>query len=143
MKIRLTNSEYVMVDIPQEITPQGLYGLIKRLKRIQSFFSEGDTFALKGDDESEKPTDAPVKRTKANTPFREIIDNREIAVKAVKDYYIKGEDYRRQISQKYGASLSNYSAMLYYVRKKWNIMPKEAGVEKFNLYKIRGRINGK
>jgi hypothetical protein len=145
MKIRLTNSEYVMVDIPQEITPQGLYGLIKRLKRIQNFFSEGDTFSLKGDEDSAKSENGAVsmRKSRKNSPFRDIMDNREIALKEVKKYYTEGENYRREIAKKYNTSLSNYSGMIAYVRKKWNIMPKEAGVETFNLYKIHGRINGK
>lgn len=147
MKIRLTNSEYVMVDIPQEITPQGLYGLIKRFQKIQKFFSEGDTFALKDGDKAEDSQDSegtmPMRKKRANSPFREFIDNRELAVKAVKDYYTKGEHYRKQTAQKYGGSLQNYSATIHYVRKKWNINPKEVGIETFSLYKIHGRINGK
>lgn len=146
MKIRLSNSEYVMVDIPQELTPQGLYGLIKRLQRIQKFFSEGDVFSLKGEkgdtnDDGEVYT--PVKKTRSPSVFKDLLQDRKMAVKALKDYFGGGEHSRLEIARKRGVALKNYSAMIHYVRKKWKITPQEVGMKEFNLYHSGIRINGK
>jgi len=134
MKVRLSNSEYVMIDIPQEINQQGLYGLIKKLVRLQKFFSEGDVFSMKEEKRNDKNTEnenaennaentenentktIKSKGTNVYPGFIKIYENKSTALEEYKAYISEGRRMRAKI---YKVTPERYVGMIHYVKNKF------------------------
>ena len=135
-----------MVDIPQEVNQQALYGLIKRLTRIQKFFSEGDVFSLKEEKKESENGEifTPIKKTSSQPNTRSpqvykksqlypIIIDKEKSKKEMRLYFTTTSQGRKDRAQELGLTFKDYGIKMNYIKRKWKFSPKEVGVSTLNL----------
>lgn len=123
-----------MVDIPQEVNQQALYGLIKRLTRIQKFFSEGDVFSLKEEKESEE---SKIKTNEKQSPvkswnqslFSPIKQSRELAIKEMRFYLTSSLEQRKKRAEDLRIPFKWYPSKISEIRKKFNFSEKDLGLK--------------
>jgi len=141
MKLRLSATEYMMIDIPQEVNKQEFYGLIKRMNKYQKFFTDGDVFSLKEEkqegevNETQKPTLKQSNRLYELTPMHPIISNREKSLNELKNYYSSHatQNTRKKRAFELGMDFRKYGMKIFYIKKKWKFTAKQVGVQTLNL----------
>lgn len=126
MKIRLSNSEFIMIDTPTEINQQELYGLIQRLTQIMKFFSKGDVFNLKENNAEQKQ---PTQRiTRGTSLFGPIKQDRKLAIEEMKFYLNSTLEERKKRAEELQIPFEWYPSKISELRKKFKFSPKELGV---------------
>lgn len=113
MRILIDNSQSFEIEIPKQVNLIELRGLVDKLNRFLKFI---------GKDELEEAASGNLS---AVNPIplspRRAIKTREEAVEFVRKYYNRELPKERKVSDS-----------IFYLRRKYNITPKEAGVKKFS-----------
>jgi len=138
MKLRLSATEYMMIDIPQEVNKQEFYGLIKRMNKYQKFFTDGDVFSLKEEKEvtKEGTKEAPSNKSSkvfTRTQIYPILIDKEKSKKELRTYYTTTIQGRHDRAKELGITFKDYGIKMNYLKKKWKFTPKEIGVSSLNL----------
>lgn len=120
MKIKISEKEFYVIELDKdEISPEEFSGFMNRLRIIEKILNKSDI------EESHHKHKHNNRGQRVKYPW---LDNKAELIKALKIYYSDKPDRKDILEKSTGKSWSDITKNLFYNRKKYNIKPKELGL---------------